>query len=205
MFRTRVSTYETKRVQPEPSSDKGLTSSPQRPDCVAGVRGLELRNVAANYPFERSHRFAGIQPNSGYRDYSRLSCGMGIRSSGLVLPGPPTVAAKRATSVIPIVFAAVGDPVGAGVVESLARPGGNAIGLSLQQTDAVGKRLELLREVIPGLRRLAIMANSDNPSAGLDLRNASGPVQGWAAVQTRELSSSSWTATRRSPMGQPWG
>jgi putative ABC transport system substrate-binding protein len=85
---------------------------------------------------------------------------------------PPTVAAKQATSVIPIVFAAVGDPVDAGVVESLSRPGGNATGFSLQQTDTVGKRLELLREVIPGLRHLGIMANSDNPSAGLDMREA---------------------------------
>jgi putative tryptophan/tyrosine transport system substrate-binding protein len=51
---------------------------------------------------------------------------------------PPTVAAKQATSVIPIVFAAVGDPVGAGVVEPLARPGGNATGLSVQQTDTAG-------------------------------------------------------------------
>jgi putative ABC transport system substrate-binding protein len=85
---------------------------------------------------------------------------------------PPTFAAKQATSVIPIVFAAVGDPVGAGVVESLARPGGNVTGLSLQQTDAVGKRLELLREVIPSLRRLGIMANSGNRSAGLDMREA---------------------------------
>jgi putative ABC transport system substrate-binding protein len=84
---------------------------------------------------------------------------------------PPTVAAKQATSVIPIVFAAVGDPVGAGLM-SLARPGGNVTGLSLQQTDAVGKRLELLREVIPGLHRLAIMANSSNPSSGLDMREA---------------------------------
>ena len=83
---------------------------------------------------------------------------------------PPTVAVKQATSVIPIVFASVGDPVGAGVVKSLARPGGNATGLSLQATDASGKRLELLGEVIPGLRRLAIMANSGNPSAVLDMR-----------------------------------
>jgi ABC transporter substrate binding protein/Major Facilitator Superfamily len=67
---------------------------------------------------------------------------------------PPTVAAKQATSAIPIVFASVGDPVGAGVVESLARPGGNATGLSLQTTDAAGKRLELLRDVVPGLRRV---------------------------------------------------
>src|SRR5215510_3275297 len=62
---------------------------------------------------------------------------------------PPSVAIKQATSIIPIVFAAVGDPVGAGVVESLARPGGNATGLSLQATDATGKRIELLREVVP--------------------------------------------------------
>ena len=85
---------------------------------------------------------------------------------------PPTVTAKQATSVIPIVFASVGDPVGAGLVKSLARPGGNATGLSLQATDATGKRLELLREVIPGLRRLAIMANSGNPSAALEMREA---------------------------------
>jgi len=85
---------------------------------------------------------------------------------------PPTVTAKQATSVIPIVFAALGDPVGAGVVKSLARPGGNATGLSLQATDATGKRLSLLGEVIPGLRRLAIMANRDNPSAALEMREA---------------------------------
>jgi putative ABC transport system substrate-binding protein len=85
---------------------------------------------------------------------------------------PPTVAAKQATSVIPIVFASVGDPVGAGVVESLARPGGNATGLSLQATDAAGKRLELLREIVPGLRHLGVMANSANPSAVLDMREA---------------------------------
>ena len=73
-------------------------------------------------------------------------------------------AAKQATSVIPIVFAVVGDPVGTGFVASLARPGGNVTGLSLQQTDLAGKRLELLREVVPGLRRLAIMANVDYPA-----------------------------------------
>jgi putative ABC transport system substrate-binding protein len=85
---------------------------------------------------------------------------------------PPTVAAKQATSVIPIVFAAVGDPVGAGLVASLAHPGGNATGLSLQQTDATGKRLELLREIVPGLRHLGVMANSRNASAALDMHEA---------------------------------
>jgi putative ABC transport system substrate-binding protein len=78
------------------------------------------------------------------------------------------VAAKQATSVIPIVFMA-GDPVGTGLVASLARPGGNATGLALQQTETAGKRLELLREVIPGLGRLAILANVGNPTAVLQM------------------------------------
>jgi ABC-type uncharacterized transport system substrate-binding protein len=73
------------------------------------------------------------------------------------------VAAKEATSAIPIVFALATDPVASGFVASLARPGGNATGLSIQGTDLVGKRLELLREVVPGLRRLAIMSDFRNP------------------------------------------
>jgi ABC-type uncharacterized transport system substrate-binding protein len=74
-------------------------------------------------------------------------------------------AAKQATSAIPIVFAAAGDPVGTGLVASLARPGGNVTGLSLQQTELAGKRVELLREVVPGLRRMGIVANVGNPAA----------------------------------------
>ena len=80
------------------------------------------------------------------------------------------LAAKQATSVIPIVFPNLGDPVGSGLVASLARPGGNATGLSIQGTDTVGKRVELLRDVISGLRRLAIMANVDNSAVVLELR-----------------------------------
>jgi putative tryptophan/tyrosine transport system substrate-binding protein len=67
--------------------------------------------------------------------------------------------AKRATSVIPIVFAPAGDPVGTGLAVSLAQPGGNVTGLSTQLSEAAGKRAELLREVVPALRRLAIIAN----------------------------------------------
>jgi putative ABC transport system substrate-binding protein len=88
----------------------------------------------------------------------------------IVTHGNATVTAvKQATSVIPIVFATAGDPVGTRLVASLARPGGNVTGLSLQQTDLAGKRLELLREVVPGLRRLAIMANGGNPAAALEI------------------------------------
>ncbi len=71
------------------------------------------------------------------------------------------VAAKKATSVIPIVFATAGDPVGTGLVTSLSRPGGNVTGLSNQSADLAGKRLELFREIVPKLRRLAIMFNAD--------------------------------------------
>src|SRR5437763_12837532 len=83
----------------------------------------------------------------------------------------PILAAKQATSVIPIVFASAGDPVGTGVVASLGRPGGNVTGLSSGATDVVGKRLELFREIVPGLRRLAILA-SDSPYSVLDIAEA---------------------------------
>jgi putative ABC transport system substrate-binding protein len=83
---------------------------------------------------------------------------------------PATAAAHQTTLVIPIVFVGAGDPVGTGLVATLARPGGNVTGLSSQQTDTTEKRLELLREVVPSLRRLAILANIDNPIAVSDMR-----------------------------------
>src|SRR6516164_3345413 len=82
----------------------------------------------------------------------------------------PAIAAQRATSVIPIVFAPSGDPVATGLVTSLARPGGNVTGLSAQSTDSGAKRLELLREVVPGLRRLAILGNISNSLVVLEMR-----------------------------------
>jgi putative tryptophan/tyrosine transport system substrate-binding protein len=85
---------------------------------------------------------------------------------------PSTLAAKQATAVIPIVFAGAGDPVGTGLVASLARPGGNLTGLSNQIAETAGKRLELLREVVPGLGRLAIMANVGNPASVLEMGEA---------------------------------
>ena len=72
------------------------------------------------------------------------------------------MALKQATTAIPIVFGAAGDPVGTGLVASLAQPGGNVTGLSIVSADLIGKRLDLLRELVPGLRQLAIMANVDN-------------------------------------------
>ena len=83
------------------------------------------------------------------------------------------IAAKQATSIIPIVFAIAADPIGTGLVASLARLGGNVTGLSIQSTDVAAKRLALLREVVPSLRRLAIVANFGNPASALE----SGEVQ----------------------------
>jgi len=83
---------------------------------------------------------------------------------------PPVVALKQATATIPIVFAAAADPVGSGLVDSLSRPGGNVTGLSVQAPDLVGKRIELLREVVPGLRALAVLANVGSAGAMLELR-----------------------------------
>ena len=124
----------------------------------------EDRTVAIEYRWAEgsSERAAEIAA-----EFVRIKVDM-IMTSGT----PQVVAAKRATSVIPIVFATAGDPVGNGIVESLARPGGNVTGLSIQQVDTTTKRLELLREVIPGLRRLAILINIGNPVAVLELREA---------------------------------
>jgi putative ABC transport system substrate-binding protein len=83
----------------------------------------------------------------------------------IVAYGGAVATLKQATAVIPIVFAIAGDPVGSGFVANLAHPGGNVTGLSLEQSDTVSTRIELLRDVVPNLRRLAIMFNADYPSS----------------------------------------
>jgi putative tryptophan/tyrosine transport system substrate-binding protein len=80
-----------------------------------------------------------------------------------------TMAVKKATSTIPIVFASAGDPVRTGLVASLARPGGNVTGLSNLQTDLGGLRLELLREIVPALNRVAVLGNVDSPLITLEI------------------------------------
>jgi putative ABC transport system substrate-binding protein len=94
-----------------------------------------------------------------------------LKVNAIVTGGTPAIlAAKRATSVVPIVFVGAGDPVSTGLIATLARPGGNLTGLSSQSNDTVGKRLELLRELVPSLRRLAIMYNVGNPASVLEMR-----------------------------------
>jgi putative ABC transport system substrate-binding protein len=122
----------------------------------------EGRNITIEYRWAegRNERFAEIAA-----ELVRLKVDV------IVTQGTPAVlAAKQATSVIPVVFAIAGNPVANGLVASLARPGGNVTGLTNQSADLAGKRIELLRDVTPRLRRLAIMANVDNPSVVLDVR-----------------------------------
>ena len=134
---------------------------------VQHMRDLGWRdgdNVTIEYRWAegRSERFAEIAA-----EFVRLKVDVIVTHNT-----PPVLAAKQATSVIPIVFATAGDPVGSGVVVSLARPGGNITGLVNQASDIAGKRLDFLREVVPDLRRLAIMAHVDNPASVLEMGEA---------------------------------
>jgi putative ABC transport system substrate-binding protein len=91
----------------------------------------------------------------------------------IVAGAPPAPeAAQRATSTIPIVMANHADPVGSGLVASLARPGRNVTGLSTQAPDLAGKRLQLLKEAVPGISRVAVLSNPTIPSQALELREA---------------------------------
>jgi putative tryptophan/tyrosine transport system substrate-binding protein len=85
---------------------------------------------------------------------------------------PPPVAAKRATATIPIVMTNFSDPVGLGLVTSLSRPGGNITGLALLTVELVGKQLQLLKEAVPKVSRVAFLTNPSNPGAALQLRDA---------------------------------
>jgi putative ABC transport system substrate-binding protein len=82
---------------------------------------------------------------------------------------PNIIAAKQATSAIPIVFAIAGDPVANQLVASLSQPGGNITGLSMQQPEIAGKRLTLMRQIVPGFRRLAMLVDIGNPNVVLEL------------------------------------
>ena len=122
---------------------------------------IEGRNIAIELRWAegKNERYADIAA-----EFVRLNVDVIVTTGTAAV-----VAAKQATSVIPIVFTSAGDPVATGLVASLARPGGNVTGLSNQLPDLAGKRLELLREIIPDLRRLAILTNVGNPIGALEM------------------------------------
>jgi putative ABC transport system substrate-binding protein len=130
---------------------------------VARLRELgwiEGRTIAIEYRWAdgRAERYAAIAAEFVQR-----------KVDVIVTSGTAAGAVKLATSVIPIVFAVAVEPLSSGLVANLARPGGNLTGLSSQTGDLGGKRLDLLREVVPGLRRLAIMGNADYSASMLEM------------------------------------
>src|SRR6516165_9820527 len=124
---------------------------------------IEGRTIAIEYRWAegRGERFAEIAA-----EFVRLNVDV------IVTVGGAVAAAKQATATIPIVFAYAGDPVGSGMVASLAKPGGNVTGLSVQSTDLAGKRLEILREIFPDVRRLAIIGNVEYAATVLEMGEA---------------------------------
>jgi putative ABC transport system substrate-binding protein len=124
---------------------------------------VEGRNVAIEYRWAegRRERFAEIAA-----EFVRLKVDV------IVTVGSAVAATKQVTSTIPIVFALAVDPVGSGIVDSLARPGGNVTGISIQSTDLAGKRLEILREALPDLRRLAIIGDVGYAGSVLEISEA---------------------------------
>jgi putative ABC transport system substrate-binding protein len=124
---------------------------------------LEGKNVVIEYRWAegRNDRFPALVAEA-----VRLKADV-ILTSGT----PATLAAKEGTRTIPIVIAAMGDPIGAGVVPSLARPGGNITGLASMSPEIDGKRLELLKELVPGVSRLAVIWNPTNPGNAARFRN----------------------------------
>jgi putative ABC transport system substrate-binding protein len=132
--------------------------------CRQGLRELgyvEGRNIAVEprWAEGRHERLPGLA-----KDLVRHNVDVIVAAAT-----PASLAAKAATSTIPIVIVAVGEPVKVGLVTSLARPGGNVTGLSLLTTDLSGKRLELLREFVPKVTRVGILKNPDNPVSAVFL------------------------------------
>jgi putative tryptophan/tyrosine transport system substrate-binding protein len=121
---------------------------------------IEGRTITIQYRWAegRTERYAEIAA-----EFVRLKVDV------IVSGGNAAVAAKQASTIVPIVFTMVDDPVGSGLIASLARPGGNVTGLAINHADLAGKRLALLREVVPGLHRVGIMANVEYPFAVLEV------------------------------------
>jgi putative ABC transport system substrate-binding protein len=115
--------------------------------------------------------FVVKHPDDGADRFAKPAAELVASSDIIVTSGtPPVQALQKLTKTIPIVMASVGDPVGAGLVASLARPGGNVTGFSLQATELATKRLELIREAVPDLKRVAFLWNPNNPSLALQFR-----------------------------------
>ena len=132
------------------------------------LAGLKERGWTENQNFKLELKYAG----SNLDDLPMLAADLVRSRVDLIVTGgtEPIQVASKATTIIPIVMTTIGDPVAAGVVESLARPGGNVTGLSLQATELSAKRVEQLKEVLPAVTRVAVLWNPNNASLILKLK-----------------------------------
>ncbi|HLN36470.1 MAG TPA: ABC transporter substrate-binding protein [Xanthobacteraceae bacterium] len=147
----------------------GATKHAAWSDFIAPFEhGLRDLGWIAGHNLEIDYRWADDGRGDRYETMAKGFVERGV--DVIVTAGTAAVAAaKKATKSIPIVFASAGDPVRTGLVRSLAHPGGNVTGLSNGQTDLAGKRLDLLREAIPGLRTLAIIGNRASHNVRLEM------------------------------------
>ena len=137
-------------------------------------QGLREQGYVEGQNLHVEYRFADGQ----YERLPDLAAELvGLGADVLVTDGPANHAARRVTDTIPIVFALDTDPVGSGLVASLARPGGNVTGLSLFHSELAGKRLELLREVAAGALRIAVLANPGNQGTAVLTRELEAAAQ----------------------------
>src|SRR5262249_22345834 len=146
---------------------------------------VEGRTIAIEYRWAEGRNERGTEIAA---EFARL------KVDAIVTTGS-SLAVKEAISVVPVVFATWADPLGSGYIANLARPGGNATGLSIQALDTAAKRLELLREVVPSVQRLAILARLDNPS------NVTETAQVEAAARTLGLDVTTSNARRAENIG----
>jgi putative tryptophan/tyrosine transport system substrate-binding protein len=128
---------------------------------LRGLGWIEGRTVAIEYRWAEG---SGNRATEFFDEFVRLKVDV------IVTTGTALLASGQVTSPIPVVIATSNDPIGSGLISSLARPGGNVTGLSNQQSDLASKRFELLRAVIPNLRRMAILANADNVASRVEMR-----------------------------------
>jgi len=141
------------------AGDENTALSAAFADALRELGWVEGRNVVFKYRYAENRRERLPELAA---DLVRLKVDV-IAAAGTLAP----LAAKRATATIPIVMTAAGDPLGSGLVASLARPGGNVTGMSLMAPDLGGKRLELLKDVLPRLSRVAVLWNAANPYSAL--------------------------------------
>src|SRR5262245_42855969 len=168
-------------------------ASAATPRCLASVSSFPARPLHSGFAPRRSSMGCGSSVMSrGRRSRSNgdggqdrveglaeLAANLAGRNVDVLVTGGTAAAKalKSATGTIPIVMAIVGDPVAAGLVDSLARPGGNATGFSIVAPDLSGKRLELLKEIVPGISRVAVMLNARNPQSQFELREMQAAAQ----------------------------